>query len=93
MFLNFMLSKEVRPYCDVDISNARTEEEWEKCRLEGWERWERNMMELTDSPYRVFQAMPQAKDMALGDKQDPYYPFGWSRVVRNFPGTPTYDCC
>ena len=28
MFLNFILSKDVRTYCGVDISNMRTEEEW-----------------------------------------------------------------
>ena len=33
MFLNFMLSKYVRPYYRVDIINVRAEEEWEGGRL------------------------------------------------------------
>ena len=33
MFLNFMLSKDVRPYYRVDIINVRAEEEWEGGRL------------------------------------------------------------
>ena len=28
VFLDFMLSKDVRLYCGVDISNVRIEEEW-----------------------------------------------------------------
>ena len=28
IFLNFMFSKEVRPYFRVNVSNTRTEEEW-----------------------------------------------------------------
>ena len=50
IFLNFTLSKDVRPYCRVNISNMRTEEEWERGILGGWERWERKMMGITDSP-------------------------------------------
>ena len=44
------------------------------------------------SPYHACQAETCTKEMALGDKQDPDNPFGWSRGVRNFPGSTTYDC-
>ena len=47
IFLNFMLSKEVRPYCGVDISNYRIEKGWERGRPGGWDIWEREMMGLT----------------------------------------------
>ena len=92
-FLNFMLSKEVRHYCGVDISNAITEEEWENGRIGGWEIWERKMTVLTDFPYHACQAVTWANEMAMEDKRDMKNPFEWSRVMINFPGTPTYNCC
>ena len=36
IFLNFMLSKDVRPYCGVYISKVRTEEDWAGVILRGW---------------------------------------------------------
>ena len=36
IFLNFMLSKDVRPYCGVYISQVRTEEDWAGVILRGW---------------------------------------------------------
>ena len=35
IFLNFMLSEMVRLFCGVDITNVRTEKEWEKYRSGG----------------------------------------------------------
>ena len=70
MFPNFMLSKEVRPYYRVDIRDVRTEEEWEKGRLGGWKRLERNMTGLTNSSYNDCQAVIWDKDMKMIDKRD-----------------------
>ena len=36
MFLNLMLSEEVRPFCGVDVMNVRTYEEWDKDKSVGW---------------------------------------------------------
>ena len=36
MFLNFILSEEVGPFCGVYVTNVKTEEDW-KNRLWGWE--------------------------------------------------------
>ena len=65
MFLKFMLSKDVRPYRGIDISNMRTEEEWEGGRLGRWKRWERKIMGLTDSPYHAYQTVKWAKELAI----------------------------
>ena len=43
MFLNFMLSEKVRTLCNMDVSNIRTEEDWERDSLGGWEKWEIKM--------------------------------------------------
>ena len=51
MYLNFMLSEEVRSFCGMDFTNVSTEKEWEMNRSGGWERWEQKMMGITDSPY------------------------------------------
>ena len=54
MLLNFMMSKEVRPYCRLDISKVLTEEEREGGVIGRWERWERKIMVMTDSPYHAY---------------------------------------
>ena len=36
MFLNFMFSEDVRYFCEVEIINLRTEEEWGNHRSGGW---------------------------------------------------------
>ena len=77
IFLNFMLSKEVRPYCSVDISNIQTEEEWQNVILGGWEIRERKMMGLKYFPYYERQVLKWVNEMALGDKQDQENPFVW----------------
>ena len=44
MFIKFMLSDEVIPFCGVDVSNMRSKEEWERGHFGRWYRWERNMI-------------------------------------------------
>ena len=36
MFLKYMMGKEVRPFCGVDATKFRTEEDWEINRIGGW---------------------------------------------------------
>ena len=57
MFLNFMLSKEVRLFCGVVAMNVRKKEEWEKDRPGGWERWESKIMGLTYLTYDACQSV------------------------------------
>ena len=38
MFINFMLSEEARSFCGVDVTNVRTEYEWERHIIVSWER-------------------------------------------------------
>ena len=106
MFLNFMLGEEIRPYSGVDISHIKTRKsdlpeylpepleampEWEKDRSKRWERWERNWMGLTVSPYRSAQMMMVAKEVAEGNRKDPHNPFQWEVIVLNLPGMKNRD--
>ena len=95
MFLNFPLHPEMRPYAGVDITYVKgigkERKEWENDRTRKWERWTRNFMGLTDSPYRSLQLIMVGKQLAYGRPEDLQNPFQWDRVVLNLPGTETYD--
>ena len=56
-FLNFMLSEEVRSFCRFNVTTVSIEEKWDRDRSEGWEIWQREMIDLTDSTYHVCQAV------------------------------------
>ena len=92
MFLNFIMSEEVRPFCGVDVSNVRTKEGCERGHIGGWGRWGRKMVGLVDSPHHTFQDVTWAKKISLGSRRVPINPFKWDRVVVNFPGSGGYDC-
>ena len=49
----------------VDITNVCKEEEWERGSSEGGERWGREMMGITDSPYHACQAVIWSKSIAV----------------------------
>ena len=73
MLLNFpLLGSPIRPYAGVDINHVRdgsdVASDWEKKRNRKWERWGRNFMGLTDSPYRSLQLLIKAKHIAYGDR-------------------------
>ena len=100
MFLNFPLHPDMRPYSGVDINYMRNPPEhrkpWEEDRRNRWERWARNFMGLTDSPYRSLQLMIQAKFIAYGRRDRHGHhaednPFRWDRVKLNLPGSATYN--
>ena len=65
MFLNFILNEKIRKYCGVDIKYYRSTDPkdaaWEAERPGDWERWNRDMMGLTSSPYFAIQQMLWAK--------------------------------
>ena len=59
MFLNFPLHPNIRPCAGVGITHVRGKEgqkaAWVGDRREKWERWSRNFMGLTNSPYKSLQ--------------------------------------
>ena len=65
MFLNFLLHDELKQMSGVDIRHVRSvdpnDEGWEASLLRDWERWCRNWMGLTDSPYQSVQPMIRLK--------------------------------
>ena len=77
MFLKFLLIEVVRPFCGMYFYNVRTEDYWERDRLGGWERWERNIMRLTDSPYHAYQVVTWANTITLGGMREQSNPFRW----------------
>ena len=95
MFLNFPLHPDVRPYSGVDVTYMRNDprerDPWEMDRKNKWERWARNFMGLTDSPYRSLQLMIKAKFLAYGDRTLVDNPFRWKIVKLNLPGSATYN--
>jgi hypothetical protein len=95
MFLNFLLSEELKQLSGVDVSHVRSTDPrdtaWEESRAGRWERWCRNWMGLTDSPYRSIQWMIRLKMEAYGIPSDRGNPFHWARVVLNLPGEDGYQ--
>jgi hypothetical protein len=95
MFLNFILHENVRKYCGVDITYFRStnpkDARWEAKRPEEWERWNRDMMGLTSSPYFAIQQMLWAKEAMYGDRHDAENPFQWDKIKFNLPTTEGYD--
>ena len=87
-----MLSEEVRSFFGVDIINVSTEEEWERHRIGGWERWVRKMMGLIYSPYYSCQAVTWDKCTSMGDRLDSNNLFSWEKLVMNLLGTKEYNC-
>ena len=59
------------PFCGVDVSNMRTEEDWERVHLGGWEIWDRRMMVLTYYTYHACQAVIWDNTITLGNRKDP----------------------
>ena len=94
MFLNFLLHEELKRLSGVDVQHGRSADpadaDWERQRGNRWERWCRNWMGLTDSPYRSIQWLLRLKMEAYGDHTCRANPFHWDRVVLNLPGTRDY---
>jgi hypothetical protein len=93
-FLNFKLHRSMQEYLGVDVSHVRSEATsdmaWEESRPGRWERWERNWMELRDSPYRSLQWQVQLKMEVYGNRKDVLNLFHWDHVEFNLPGSKGY---
>ena len=65
MYLNFIMSEQLRPFCVMDVSNVGAQEDWERVHLFGWEIQYRNVMGFMDSIYHTFQAVTWSKTIFL----------------------------
>ena len=65
--------------------------EWEGSRESNWERWERKIVGLVDSPHHACQAVVIARDAILENREIVGNPFFWSEVVLKLPGGPSYQ--
>ena len=94
MFLNFLLHKELQRLSGVDVTHAWATNPslstWESGRRGIWERWNRNVIGLTDSPYRSIQWMIRLKMEAYSDRGNRTNPFHWNRVALDLPGKERY---
>jgi hypothetical protein len=91
MFHNFMLHKDIRKYCGLDLTLyfRRDTDCNQKEKL--WERWNRLAMGLRTSPYCAIQGMLMAKEVILGDQFDQENNvFNWEALRLNLPGDKKY---
>jgi hypothetical protein len=89
MFLNFCLHPILRPFCGVDLGAYFPESCVAGKTL--WERWERCMMGLRNSPYVCIKGLSIALEVVKGDRHDPNNVFAWDGVRTNLPGDAAYD--
>ena len=84
---------ELIPFEGVGITHIESrpeKEEWDQNRTRVWERWAKNIMVLTDSPYIYIQLLIHVNLTAHGARNDPLNPFQWSHANRNLPGEKYY---
>jgi hypothetical protein len=93
-FLNFKLHKSLREHSGVDVHKVRSvtpeDADWEGQRPSRWERWERNWMDLRDSPYRSIQWQVRLKLEVYSNMRALANPFHWDHVKLNLPGSVGY---
>ena len=90
MFLNFVLSKDIREYAGIDLTPYFEDELLDKDSVL-WERWERCMMGLTTSPYQAVRAFLWGEEIMRGDRRDSDNVFRWDELRLNLPGSASYD--
>ena len=90
MFLNFVLSKDIREYAGIDLT-PYFESELKTSSSVLWERWERCMMGLTTSPYQAVRAFLWGEEIMRGERTDPNNIFRWDELRLNLPGSAKYD--
>ena len=93
MFLNSPLHTNFRPLAGVDITHIKGspyKEVWDQERTRVWERWAKNFMFLTDSPYQSLQLLIHVKFIAYRDRNDQLNPFQWSHDKMKLPGDESY---
>ena len=54
------------------------------------ERWDKNFMGLTESPYQSLKLMIYVKFIAYGERKDMLNPFQWIQDKLNLPGEKSY---
>ena len=90
MFLNYVLHKDMRKYCGVDLTKYFPED-IPKNRDRLWEAWQRTGMGFRWSPYQATQGMAVANEVIGGDRKDPRNIFRWDEVELNMPATAGYN--
>eukprot|EP00978_Attheya_sp_CCMP212_P035281 scaffold152493_cov59-Attheya_sp.AAC.1 len=87
-FLNYLIGKELRVYCGIDVDILLKDE---KGYVPASYTWTRCAMGLKTSPYFAVQQNTRAKRHMLGDPEDESNVFRWDRVIVNLPGSEWYD--
>ena len=67
--LNLPLHPDLIPFEGVDITPTKRrsdKEGWDQDRTRVWERWAKNFMGLTDSPYRNLKILIHVKFISYG---------------------------
>jgi hypothetical protein len=90
MFHNFMLHKDVREHCGLDLTLYFPSEVTRSKRYLK-ERWTWLAMGLRSSPYFAVQAMMLAQEKILGDRDNPSNIFRWDKIRLILPGSEGYD--
>ena len=75
MFLDYSLHPDLRLFAVVDITKIKStpdNEEWDQDRTIVWERWAKNFMGITDSPYQSLQFLIYVKFIAYIYSKGPY---------------------
>lgn len=92
MFHNFVLHKELRKFCGLDMTSFFTGQPGAiQSNGKLWERWNRLAMGLRNSPYNAVQGMMVIKEVILGDPLDDTNVFRWKSIRLNLPGSERYD--
>eukprot|EP00978_Attheya_sp_CCMP212_P008743 scaffold20529_cov53-Attheya_sp.AAC.4 len=87
-FLNYLINKELRAYCGIDVDVLMEGEVgYVKCSY----TWTRCAMGLKPSPYFACQQNIRAKRYMLGNPEDDDNVFNWDDVIVNLPGNGKYD--
>eukprot|EP00978_Attheya_sp_CCMP212_P042877 scaffold269462_cov51-Attheya_sp.AAC.1 len=87
-FLNYLISKELRAYCGIDVDLLLQDEEGY---IPSSYTWARCAMGLKPSPYFACQQNTRAKRHMLGEPEDDSNVFRWDMVIVNLPGNVVYD--
>ena len=92
--LNFPLHPDLRPFAKVDITHTESrpdKEGWDQDRTRVWERWAKNFIGLTDSPYLSLQLLIHVKFIAYRERKDALNPFQWIHTKLNLSGEESYN--
>ena len=86
MFLNFMLNKDVRCYCGVNVTGLDLEEA-----VTDRYRWDRLWMGYTASPHNAVRHLEIGMEFVMGDPLELGNAFYWDKLVLNLPCTDSFN--